>query len=79
MLVHLVNFEKCHNPIHSWLSLTGNVSRKFVTNDEWMQDLMHKFDLNNGFLTKFPEHKFFASTIVNQGQTYLAITVDSID
>jgi hypothetical protein len=26
MLVHLVNFEKCHSAIHSWLSPTGTVS-----------------------------------------------------
>ena len=25
MLVHLVNFEKCHSAIHSWLSPTGTV------------------------------------------------------
>ena len=56
---------------------------KFVT-DAWMKDLMHDFDSNkpesfNGFLTKFlPKHKFFASTIINQGRTYLAISVDSV-
>jgi putative Ca2+/H+ antiporter (TMEM165/GDT1 family) len=44
---------------------------------------MHEYDSNkpesfNKFLTKFlPKHKFFASTIVNHGRTYLAITVDS--
>jgi hypothetical protein len=27
MLVHQVNFEKCHSPIHSWLSQTGTVSQ----------------------------------------------------
>jgi hypothetical protein len=33
----------------------------------------------NGFLTKFlPKHKLFASTIVNQGRTYLSITVNSV-
>jgi hypothetical protein len=26
MLVHLVNFEKCHSPIHLWLSQTRTVS-----------------------------------------------------
>ena len=26
MLVHLVNFEKCHSPIHSWPTQTGTVS-----------------------------------------------------
>jgi hypothetical protein len=30
-------------------------------------------------LTKFfPKHKLFASTIINQGRTYLAITIDSV-
>jgi hypothetical protein len=54
---------------------------EFVT-EEWMLDLMHKkYDSNkprffNDFLTKFQlKHKFFASTIVNQGQKYLAVTV----
>ncbi len=28
MLVHLVNFEKCHSPIHSWPTQTGTVSDK---------------------------------------------------
>jgi hypothetical protein len=56
---------------------------KFVTNI-WMKDLMHEYDSNkpesfNGFLTKFlPKHKFFASTIINQGRTYLAITINSV-
>jgi hypothetical protein len=26
MLVQLVNFEKCHSPLRSWLSPTGTVS-----------------------------------------------------
>ena len=26
MLAHLVNFEKCHSPIHSWPTQTGTVS-----------------------------------------------------
>ena len=49
-----------------------------------MKDLMHVFDSNKpesfiGFLTKFlPKHKFFVSTIINQGRTYLAIVVDSV-
>jgi hypothetical protein len=52
---------------------------KVVTN-AWMKDLMHDLDSNkpesfNGFLTKFlPKHKFFVSTIINQGQTYLDVT-----
>jgi hypothetical protein len=56
---------------------------KFVT-DIWIKDLMHEYDSNkpesfNGFLTKFlPKHKFFASTIINQGRTYLAIAIDSV-
>jgi hypothetical protein len=57
---------------------------KFVTGI-WMKDLMHKYDSNkpksfNGFLTKFlPKHKFFAMTIINQGRTYLAITINSVE
>jgi hypothetical protein len=45
---------------------------------------MHNYDLKkpksfNGFLTKsLLKHKIFASTIVNQGRTYLAITIDSV-
>jgi hypothetical protein len=56
---------------------------EFVT-DEWMNDLMHDYDSNkpksfNGFLSNFlPKHKFFVSTLVNQGRTYLAITINSI-
>jgi hypothetical protein len=28
MLVRLVNFEKCHSPLRSWLSPTGTVSTR---------------------------------------------------
>jgi hypothetical protein len=56
---------------------------KFVA-DNWIRDFMHEYNSNklksfNGLLTKFlPKHKFFASTIVNQGRTYLAITINYI-
>ncbi len=38
MLVHLVNFEKCHSPIHSWPTQTGTVS----TGKRWITTLIKK-------------------------------------
>jgi hypothetical protein len=61
---------------------TNNRSLAMIS--EWMWGLMHQYGSNkpksiNGFLTKFPpKHKFFASTIVDQGWTYLTITVNVV-